>query len=71
LLAGHKLGVQFKHHFCNGSTVKVCAGYQFSHYVDAINDVVAIPGSMGVTSADTKAVDASFQGPFLSIELKV
>jgi hypothetical protein len=66
------VGFQYHHQFCNGTTIKASAGYQFIDYIGAFSEIIIATGvNGGISSIDFRKIDATFEGPYLRLSVKI
>lgn len=66
-----KLGVLYNHQFRCGPKIRISAGYQFVTYIGAFNELAVTSAPQGLNSLDSRKIDATFDGPYLSLSLRM
>lgn len=66
-----RLGVQYRYRFCNGTSLKLSLGYQYTYYIGAFNEIAVSTSVGGISSTDFRKIDACFYGPYLTLAVKI
>ncbi len=66
-----RLGLDYSYAFGNTSSFAIEAGYHVTTYFEAVDRAIVGDQSKGETTADRRCSNVSFDGPYLSLNLKV